>query len=216
MNHEQHAQTQIQRQIDLLNAFSMPSWRLSRWFFSLPAWVAKWSFLFIVAGVFSAVMVAAYLVANQTVSLLQLPPDTRFFVVVLVVVIGGVVLAGPLAWAGQNAWKALKRRTPCPSEVWAIRELIEDAKGEPALKKAIQRALEEEGSDMLTQRQVDALMEISQKLTQLRDEEQRRLDGLDALETLGLVTAARNHGRATALEKALPGAAFNPSSPARF
>lgn len=208
MNYEKNAEIQIQRQIDLLEGFSMPSWRLSRRLFSLPHTRAKQ--IFFLAGL------AAFLLGLGVLWMVAwygLAPynQHRMVVTILLTSLMGLGWAGTIGILTKKIWHVIKARNPSASNVPQLQALVKQARNEPALKQALERALVEEGTGMLTQRQADALQHIAKTLTDLREKEKQRLKGLEALEELGLVTAARTQVRAVTLESTLPNA--TPSIP---
>lgn len=218
MDNEQQATPQIQRQIDLLERFSMPSWRSSRWLFSLPSTRAKLLFSLPALAVFALGLgllgaVAWHGIAPNVRFHGPAPEGDRVILTLLFTSFTGVVWAGLVGYGVHQAWKAMKARFPLPSSFDAVRNLVRQARNEPALKHALERSLMEEGGEMLTQSQAAALQAIAKTLAQLRQQEKQRLEGLEALEGLGLVTAARQQLRVDALDSALPAPAHSTPQP---
>lgn len=218
MDHEKRAQAQIQHQIDLLDNFSMRSWGVVRWLFSTTPTRAKLMFFMAAGGVFLMALGLVWAVVWYDVSPHVYfngpsPEGDRVLLTLIITLLLGLIggcFIGPLT---RGAWNWLEMRNPSAANVSMVRTLTADALEEPSLKAALERALTEEGAGMLTQRQAEALLTISKTLKELRKQEQRRLDGLQLLEGLGLVTAARNQLRSNNLNKVLPAPAKTESKP---
>lgn len=104
----------------------------------------------------------------------------------------------------SNLSQWLRSRSAEPITEYYLDQLLLHLKKEPQLQQIVVNILKKHGASELTDCQGQRLMESARNIEHWREMEKRRRDGLEKLETLGLVSKAQNQQRAQTLHEHLP------------
>lgn len=213
MNLQAHYAQLIEREYAALEKPRRYSWKVSMWLLSRNEAVAKWAILWAFQAVSIGLMALTYTLFSLVAPALGYV-EVRLLAVVLVFV--GVALYFWGMSQRDHVLSLLKAHNPSPMSRYELSDLMEFLKNDKRLQAIVTGMLRTEGTEQLTEAQGHALLKSATKINEWNGLEATRAEGVQELDKLGLVTKARSHQRAEALETLLPSSASAPGTQNRF